>query len=71
MVESVKAASDFTPVDAEILEVNEQLHGNPEAVNMMHMAGLDGQSALDGDDKDLLSKHTEKLLVQSRDKAVR
>ena len=55
------------PVDAEILEVNEQLLETPEAVNTdAYGEGWMVKVRLDGDDKDLLLlKHTEKLLVQS------
>ena len=57
MVESVKAASDlYMPVDAEILEVNEQLLETPEAVNTdAYGEGWMVKVRLDGDDKDLLS----------------
>ena len=57
VVESVKAASDlYMPVDAEILEVNEQLLETPEAVNTdAYGEGWIVKVRLDGDDKDLLS----------------
>ena len=44
------------PVDAEILEVNEQLLETPEAVNTdAYGEGWMVKVRLDGDDKDLLS----------------